>query len=107
MVALNSRRFSPFLAVFQRSLLFAVNETFSRRDEGVDILERVFQAFLMVLKIAVVDFLGHAAFVPFPQNVAGRTVVFFSVTLKKKKKKEYFVIHAPRSLCVRNCADRP
>ena len=47
----------------------------SRRHKAVDILEGVFYGFLMVLKVAVVDFLSHAVLVPFAQYVAGVSIV--------------------------------
>ena len=43
----------------------------TRRHETVDILIGVFDSFLMILKIPVVDFLSHAALVPFLQNFPG------------------------------------
>lgn len=76
--------------VLVRAAVARLKRMSPRRHKAVNILVGVFDGFLMVLEISVVDFLSHAASVPLAQHVAGVSSFGVGVVFQQVAKKNSF-----------------
>ena len=57
-----------------------------RSCEAVNVIKCIFQSFLMILEVTIVDFISDPFIVPLAQNIARRTIFGICIILYQKNK---------------------
>lgn len=77
----------------------------SRSYEAINVIKCIFQSFLMVLKVTIIDFVSDPFIVPLAKNIACRTIFGICIILYQKNKELQFLVHIIPPAHKQNCAD--